>query len=68
LAFSILKEDTRRFSLTRVVLVLVQPFLLLWFRLPISMTCPPLHGVHPHFMEWTPIPQPALFARPQRCR
>ena len=67
LAFSILKEDslsTLR-GVARVVLVLVQPFLLLWLCLPDQ------HEVASSFTreyipslytEWTPIPQPALFA------
>ena len=67
LAFSILKEDslsTLR-GLTRVVLVLVQPFLLLWLCLPdqhdlaSSFTREYIPSL---YMEWTPIPQPALFA------
>ena len=67
LAFSLLKEDsllTLR-GLTRVVLVLVQPFLLLWLCLPeqhdlaSSFTWEYIPSRH---MEWTPIPQPALFA------
>lgn len=67
LAFSILKEDslsTLR-GLTRVVLVLVQPFLLLWLCLPnqhdlaSSFT---REYIPAQYMDWTPIPQPALFA------
>jgi diguanylate cyclase (GGDEF)-like protein len=67
LAFSILKEDslsTLR-GLTRVVLVLVQPFLLLWLCLPnqhdlaSSFT---REYIPAPYMDWTPIPQPALFA------
>ena len=67
LAFSILKEDslsTLR-GLMRVLLVLVQPFLLLWLCLPdqhdlaSSFT---REFIPSPYMEWTPIPQPALFA------
>ena len=67
LAFSILKEDslsTLR-GLTRVVLVLVQPFLLLWLCLPdqhdlaASFTQAYIPSL---YTEWTTIPQPALFA------
>ena len=67
LAFSILKEDslsTLR-GVMRVVLVLVQPFLLLWLCLPdqndlaSSFTREYIPSLH---TEWTPIPQPALFA------
>ena len=67
LAFSILKEDslsTLR-GLMRVVLVLVQPVLLLWLCLPnqhdlaSSFTWEYIPSL---YMEWTPIPQPALFA------
>ena len=67
LAFSILKEDslsTLR-GVTRVVLVLVQPFLLLWLCLPdhhdlaSSFTREYIPSL---YTEWTPIPQPALFA------
>jgi diguanylate cyclase (GGDEF)-like protein len=67
LAFSILKEDslsTLR-GLTRVTLVLIQPFLLLWLCLPdqhdlaSSFTW---EYIPSRYMEWTPIPQPALFA------
>jgi len=67
LAFSILKEDSLSAlrGLTRVVLVLVQPFLLLWLCLPdqhdlaSSFTREYIPSL---YMEWTPIPQPALFA------
>ncbi len=67
LAFSIFKEDslsTLR-GVTRVVLVLVQPFLLLWLCLPdqhdlaSSFT---REYIPAQYTEWTPIPQPALFA------
>lgn len=67
LAFSILKEDslsTLR-GVTRVVLVLVQPFLLLWLCLPdqhdlaSSFTREYIPSL---YTDWTPIPQPALFA------
>jgi diguanylate cyclase (GGDEF)-like protein len=65
LALSILKEDslsTLR-GVMHVVLILIQPFLLLWLCLPDQ------HGIASSFtweyipsryMEWTPIPQPAL--------
>jgi len=67
LSFSILKEDSPSplRSVTRVVLVLVQPFLLLWLCLPDQ------HDLASSFIreyipllytEWTPIPQPALLA------
>jgi diguanylate cyclase (GGDEF)-like protein len=67
LAFSIFKEDspTRLRGLMRVLLVLVQPFLLLWLCLPDQ------HDLASSFTkeyipllytEWTPIPQPALVA------
>ena len=67
LAFSILKEDalsTLR-GVTRLVLVLVQPFLLLWLCLPdqhdlaASFTREYIPSM---YTDWTPIPQPALFA------
>jgi len=67
LGVSILKEDslsTLR-GVTRVVLVLVQPFVLLWLCLPdqhdlaSSFTREYIPSL---YMEWTPIPQPALFA------
>lgn len=67
LAFSILKEDslsTLR-GVARVVLVLVQPFLLLWLCLPeqhdlaSSFTREYIPSL---YTDWTPIPQPALFA------
>src|SRR5437868_4185626 len=67
LAFSILKEDslsTLR-GVMRVLLVLGQPFLLLWLCLPdqhdlaSSFT---REYVPPPYMGWTAIPQPALVA------
>ena len=67
LAFSTFKEDslsTLR-GVMRVVLVLVQPFLLLWLCLPdqhdlaSSFTREYIPSI---YTEWTPIPQPALFA------
>lgn len=67
LAFSILKEDslsTLR-GMTRVMLVLAQPFLLLWLCLPdqydlaSSFTREYIPSLH---TKWTPIPQPALCA------
>jgi diguanylate cyclase (GGDEF)-like protein len=67
LAFSILKEDsiTTLRGAMRVLLVLVQPFLLFWLCLPdqhdlaASFTREYLPSL---YTEWTPIPQPALFA------
>jgi diguanylate cyclase (GGDEF)-like protein len=67
LAFSILKEDsiTTLRGAMRVLLVLVQPFLLFWLCLPeqhdlaSSFTREYLPSL---YTEWTPIPQPALFA------
>ena len=67
LAFSIFKEDslTTLRGLTRILLVLVQPFLLFWLCLPdqhdlaSSFT---REYVPSLYTEWTPIPQPALFA------
>jgi diguanylate cyclase (GGDEF)-like protein len=67
LAFSLLKEDSHSTlrGVTRVLLVLVQPFLLLWLCLPdqhdlaSSFT---REFIPSPYMEWTPIPQPALFA------
>jgi diguanylate cyclase (GGDEF)-like protein len=67
LAFSILKEDaisTVR-GIARLMLVLTQPFLLLWLCLPeqqelarsFTQTFVPLAGAN-----WTVLPQPALFA------
>ena len=67
LAFSILKEDslsTLR-GVLRVLLVLVQPFLLLWLCLPdqhdlaSSFT---REYIPSPYTDWTPIPQPALVA------
>ena len=67
LAFSIFKEDslsTLR-GVARVVLVLAQPFLLLWLCLPdqhdlaSSFTREYIPSL---YTDWTPIPQPALFA------
>lgn len=67
LAFSILKEDslsTLR-GVMRVLLVLVQPFLLLWLCLPdqhdlaSSFT---REYIPSPYTDWTPIPQPALVA------
>ena len=67
LAFSLFKEDSLSTirGVTRVVLVLVQPFLLLWLCLPdqhdlaSSFT---REYIPSPYMKWTPIPQPALFA------
>jgi diguanylate cyclase (GGDEF)-like protein len=67
LAFSIFKEDslTTLRGLTRILFVLVQPFLLFWLCLPdqhdlaSSFT---REYVPSLYTEWTPIPQPALFA------
>ena len=67
LAFSIIKEDTLSTvrGVTRVVLVLVQPFLLLWLCLPdqhdlaSSFTREYIPSL---YTDWTPIPQLALFA------
>jgi diguanylate cyclase (GGDEF)-like protein len=67
LAFSIFKEDslTTLRGLMRILLVLVQPFLLFWLCLPdqhdlaSSFT---REYVPSLYTEWTPIPQPALFA------
>jgi len=67
LAFSIFKEDflTTVRGVMRVLLVLVQPFLLLWLCLPdqhdlaSSFTRDYIPSL---YTEWTPIPQPALFA------
>lgn len=67
LAFSILKEDflsTFR-VVTRVLLVLTQPFLLLWLCLPdqhILASSFTQEFIPALYMEWTPIPQPALIA------
>ena len=67
LAFSILKEDSLSplRGVTRVVFVLVQPFLLLWLSLPdqhdlaASFTREYIPSL---YTKWTTIPQPALFA------
>ena len=67
LAFSIIREDSRSTfrGVTRVVLVLAQPFLLLWLcltdqhELASSFTRQYIPSL---YTEWTPIPQPALFA------
>jgi diguanylate cyclase (GGDEF)-like protein len=67
LAFSILKEDSLSLlrGVTRVLLVLVQPFLLFWLCLPdqhdlaSSFT---REYIPPLYTEWTTVPQPALFA------
>ena len=67
LAFSIFKEDslsTLR-GVTRVVLVLAQPFLLLWLCLPDQHDLASSFAreyIPSLYMAWTPIPQPALFA------
>jgi diguanylate cyclase (GGDEF)-like protein len=67
LALSILKEDslsTLR-GVTRVVLVLIQPFLLLWLCLPdqqdlsVAFT---REYIPSQYTNWTPIPQTALLA------
>jgi diguanylate cyclase (GGDEF)-like protein len=67
LAFSILKEDSLSIirGVTRVVLVLLQPFLVLWLCLPDQhdMASSFVREYIPsQYTEWTPIPQPALFA------
>jgi len=67
LALSILKEDslsTLR-GVTRVVLVLVQPFLMLWLCLPdqqVLASSFTREYIPSRYMDWTPIPQPALVA------
>jgi diguanylate cyclase (GGDEF)-like protein len=67
LAFSILKEDslsTLR-GVTRVVLGLFQPFLLLWLCLPDQHDLASAFSreyIPSLYTKWTPIPQPALFA------
>lgn len=67
LAFSILKEDsisTFR-GVMRVVLVLVQPFLLLWLCLPdqqVLTSSFTWQYIPSRYTDWTPIPQPALVA------
>jgi diguanylate cyclase (GGDEF)-like protein len=67
LAFSILKEDSLSTirGVMRVVLVLVQPFLVLWLCLPdqqVLATSFTREYIPSRYMEWTPIPQPALVA------
>ena len=67
LAFSILKEDSLSTfrGVTRVMLVLVQPFLLLWLCLPdqqVLASSFTMEYLPSRYMEWTPIPQPALVA------
>ena len=67
LAFSILKEDsvTSIRGLTRVIVVLAQPFLLLWLCLPeqqdlaVSFT---QEIIPSHYTTWAAIPQPGLCA------
>jgi len=67
LAFSILKEDSLSTfrGVMRVVIVLAQPFLLLWLCLPdqhdlaSSFTREYIPSL---YTDWTPIPQPALCA------
>jgi diguanylate cyclase (GGDEF)-like protein len=67
LAFSILKENSLStlWGVIRLVLVLVQPFLLLWLCLPdqqvlaFSFT---RDYIPSFYTEWTPIPQAALAA------
>jgi len=72
LAFSILKEDSLSTfrGVTRVVLVLIQPFLLLWLCLPdqhVLASSFTKEYIPSRYVEWTPIPQPALadVARPE---
>jgi diguanylate cyclase (GGDEF)-like protein len=67
LAFSILKEDSLSTfrGVVRVVLVLVQPFLLLWLCLPdqqVLASSFTREYIPLRYMEWTPVPQPALVA------
>lgn len=67
LAFSILKEDSLSTfrGVTRVVLVLIQPFLLLWLCLPdqhVLASSFTKEYIPSRYVEWTPIPQPALCA------
>ena len=67
LAFSILKEDSLSTfrGVMRIVIVLAQPFLLLWLCLPdqhdlaSSFT---REYIPSRYTDWTPIPQPALCA------
>jgi diguanylate cyclase (GGDEF)-like protein len=66
LAFSILKEDSLSTirGVTRVVLVLLQPFLVLWLCLPDQHDLASSFAreyIPSLYTEWTPIPQPALF-------
>jgi diguanylate cyclase (GGDEF)-like protein len=67
LAFSILKEDSLSTfrGVMRVVLVLAQPFLLLWLCLPdqqVLASSFTREYIPSRYMEWTPVPQPALVA------
>ena len=67
LAFSIFKEDslTTLRGVMRVLLVLVQPFLLLWLCLPDQHDLASAFTweyIPSLYTDWTPIPQPALFA------
>jgi diguanylate cyclase (GGDEF)-like protein len=67
LAFSILKEDSLSTfrGVMRVVLVLAQPFLLLWLCLPdqqVLASSFTREYIPSRYMEWTPVPQPALMA------
>ncbi len=67
LAFSILKEDSIStfHGVMRVVLVLVQPFLLLWLCLPdqqVLTSSFTWQYIPSRYTDWTPIPQPALVA------
>jgi diguanylate cyclase (GGDEF)-like protein len=67
LAFSILKEDSLSTfrGVMRVVLVLVQPFLLLWLCLPdqqVLASSFTREYIPSRYMEWTLVPQPALLA------
>jgi diguanylate cyclase (GGDEF)-like protein len=67
LAFSILKEDslsTLR-GVTRVVLVVIQPFVLLWLCLPnqqVLASSFTREYIPSSYTDWTPIPQAALAA------
>lgn len=65
LAFSIFKEDSLSTirGVVRVVFVLVQPFLLLWLCLPdqqVLASSFTREYIPSEYLEWTPIPQPAL--------
>ena len=67
LAFSILKEDSLSTfrGVMHVVLVLVQPFLLLWLCLPdqqVLASSFTREYIPSRYMEWTLVPQPALVA------